>query len=84
MVYSGVANNGNYIGIAQNLGILLQTSITDNKGVATISNSTAWFAVGVKVAYAGRYAGAVITDIDLEDAYFRGGMSTYVLTLVLK
>jgi hypothetical protein len=84
MVYSGVENTGNYIGIAQNLSVLLQSVVTDSNGIAFISNSTAWFAVGVKVTYAGRYAGAVITSIDIEDAYFRGGLSVYVLKLVLK
>lgn len=100
-VYGGV-ERGDYnpnIGVAKNMETVLQTTITDANGMASLGSQAPvltfvngvltlvadpWFVRGVKASSNGKYAGAVATLIDSEDAYFRQGLNTHVLTLQLQ
>lgn len=83
-VYGAVSEGCFNIGIPGNMATVLQTAVTTTSGTTIIKNDPAWWAIGVKASRNEKYAGAVITTIDLEDAYLRQGLDTYTLTLTLQ
>ena len=87
-VYGGVIKDVRYNyhrGTARNMETVLQTHVTDVNGMVSLDrDGDEWYARGIKASSNGKYAGAVITLIDLEDAFFRQGLNTYTLTLILR
>jgi hypothetical protein len=77
------ANPCPYVGVDRGMKSVIQTHVTDVNGMVFLTRD-AWYARGIKASRGEKVAGQVVTLIDLEDAYFRQGLTTFTVTLTLK
>ncbi|MFA5942690.1 MAG: hypothetical protein WC798_03405 [Candidatus Paceibacterota bacterium] len=83
-IYGGIEETSSS-SIARDMTIVLQSASTDANGMTDLRNDfDLWSLTGVKASFGEKYAGAVITSVDLEDVYFRQKQDQYVLTLTLQ